>query len=69
MIIKVKLHPNSSQEKIKKINDSEYEIWIREKPLKNKANAELVKMLKKHFKKDAKIKSGFASRNKVMEII
>ena len=68
MKIKIKLHPNSSQEKIKMLKDNEYEVWIREKPLDNKANLELVKILKKYFKKDAKIKSGFTSRNKIVEM-
>ena len=68
MKIKIKLHPNSSQEKIKMLKNNEYEVWIKEKPLDNKANLELVKILKKHFKKDAKIKSGFTSRNKIVEM-
>ena len=68
MNLKIKLHPNSSQEKIKMLKDNEYEIWIKEKPLDNKANLELVKILKKHFKKDVKIKSGFTSRNKIVEM-
>ena len=68
MKIKIKLHPNSSQEKIKMLKNNEYEVWIKEKPLDNKANLELVKILKKHFKKDVKIKSGFTSRNKIVEM-
>ena len=68
MKIKVKLHPNSSQEKIKILKDNEYEVWIKEKPLDNKANTELIKLLKKHFKKDVKIKSGFTSKNKIVEV-
>ena len=68
MNIKVKLHPNSSQEKIRKINDYEYEIWIKEKPVDNKANTKLINLLKKCFKKDVKIKSGFMSKNKIVEM-
>ena len=68
MNLKIKLHPNSSQEKIKMLKDNEYEVWIKGKPLDNKANLELVKILKKHFKKDVKIKSGFTSRNKIVEM-
>lgn len=67
--IKVKLHPNSSQEKIEKINDDEYEMWIKEKPVDGKANIELIKTLKKHFKRDVVIVSGFNSRKKIVEII
>ena len=68
MNLKIKLHPNSSQEKIKMLKDNEYEVWLKEKPIKHKANNELVKMLKKYFKKDVKIKSGFTSKNKIIEV-
>ncbi len=67
--IKVKLHPNSSQEKIIEIEkDKSYEVWIKEKPIDGKANEKLIKMLKKYFKKDVEITSGFKSREKIVEI-
>jgi len=69
MIIKIKLHPNSSQEKIEKISDENYEVWIKEKPIDGKANFYLEKFLKKYFGKPVKLKSGFTSRNKIIEII
>ncbi len=69
MNLKIKLHPNSSQEKIVKINDFEYEVWIKEKPNDGKANLELIKLLKKYFKKEVKIKSGFSSRIKIIELL
>jgi hypothetical protein len=69
MKIKIKLHPNSSQEKIVEIEkDKSYEVWIKEKPIDGKANEELVKFLKKHFKKSAKIVSGLSSRKKIIEL-
>lgn len=69
MKIKVKVHTNSSQEKIEKISDSDYEVWIKEKPVKGKANYQLVKLLKEYFDcREVKIKSGFNSRNKMLEI-
>ena len=49
MKITAKLHASSSQERIKKINDKEYEIWLKEKPINNKANEKLIKILKKYF--------------------
>jgi len=66
--ISVKLHPNSSQEKIVKLNEKEYEVWIKEKPIDGKANEKLIKFLKKYFKKDIKIISGFNSRRKIIEV-
>lgn len=69
MKIKIKLHPNSSQEKIKEIEkDQEYEVWIKEKPIGGKANIYLEKLLKKHFKKNIKIVSGFSSKIKILEV-
>jgi len=68
MKIKIKLHPNSSQEKIVNISEEEYEVWIREKPIDGKANEELIKILKKHFKKEVKIVHGLKSREKIVEV-
>jgi uncharacterized protein (TIGR00251 family) len=68
MKIKVKVHSNSSNEKINKLNDLEYEIWIKEKPIDGKANVYLEKFLRKYFRKDIKMISGFNSRIKFFEI-
>ncbi|MEK6842228.1 MAG: DUF167 domain-containing protein [Nanoarchaeota archaeon] len=68
MKIKIRIHPNSSQEKIRKNNEDNYEIWIKEKPVDNKANIQVVKMLKKYFGKNIMIKSDFTSRNKIVEV-
>ena len=67
--IKIKLHPNSSKEEIKKINENNFEVWVKEKPIDNKANIELIKILKKYFKRNIKIKSGLTSRNKIIEVL
>jgi uncharacterized protein len=68
-MIKIKLHPGSSQEKILEIEkDKEYEVWIKEKPIDGKANEELIKKLKKYFKKQVRVVSGFTSRKKVVEV-
>ena len=69
MKISIKLHPNSSQEKIKEIEKGKkYEVWLKEKPIGGKANFYLEKILKKHFKKNIKIVSGFSSRKKIVDI-
>ncbi len=69
MKIKIKVHTSSSQEKINKINDDFFEVWIREKAMDNKANKYLEKFLKKYFRQNVKIKLGFTSRNKVIEVL
>ena len=67
MRIKIRVHPGSSKEKIEKKKDI-YETWVKEKPIQGKVNTKLLKILKKYFKKDVRIKSGFASRNKIIEL-
>lgn len=74
--ISVKLHPNSSKEEVKEIlEDNFFEIWVKEPAEKGKANQQLLKILKKHLKdnksydiNEIKIKRGFSSRNKTIEI-
>lgn len=68
MKIKIKVHASSSQEKINKVNENEYEVWIKEKPIDGRANEYLEKFLKKEFGKKVKIVSGFSSKLKIAEI-
>lgn len=67
-LLRVKVHTNSSQEKVEKISEDSYEVWIKEKAIDNKANNYLEKFLKKYFGKSVRIKSGFTSKNKIIEI-
>lgn len=68
MKLRIKVHPGSSKEEIRQISEKEYEIWLKERPAENKANIELIKMLQKYFKRDIKIKTGFSSKNKIVEV-
>jgi hypothetical protein len=68
MKIKLKVRPNSSKDEIKKISEEDYEVWLKEKAENNKANVELVKLLQRFFKRKVKTKSGFNSRNKIVEL-
>lgn len=68
MKIKLKVHANSSQEKILKISPDSYEIWIKTKPVEGKANIHIIKLLKKYFKKKVKITSGLTSKNKIIQL-
>ncbi len=67
MKIKIKVKPNSKEQSIEKKEDF-YIVRLKSSPENNKANLELIKFLKKHFKKDVKIKSGFTSRKKIVEL-
>ena len=68
MKLKIKVKPNSSQQKIEKISDKEYKVYLKSVPEKGKANQELLKLLKKYFKKQTKIIKGKTSKNKVVEL-
>lgn len=69
MKIKVKVFPSSGKQEVSNLSDGELKVYLKSEANKNKANIELLKILKKHFKKQVRIKSGFISRNKVVEII
>ena len=69
MKIKIKLHSNSSQKKIERIDEDKFEVWIKEKPIENKANVTLIKFLKKYFNRDIKIIKGLKSKNKIIEVL
>lgn len=68
MIIKIKVKPNSNKQEIIK-DEIGYIVYLKSVPKDNKANTELIKILKKYFKKNVEIKSGLKSKNKVVEII
>ena len=78
MKIKVKVRPNAGEQKVEKISDelfSEegfeglYFVRLKSSAEDGKANLELIKLLNKYFSKEVKIKSGFTSRNKIVEIL
>jgi uncharacterized protein (TIGR00251 family) len=68
MKIRIKVKPNSGKEEILKVKENKYIIYLRKPAKEGKANLELLKLLKKYFKKDVKIKSGFSSREKIIEL-
>ncbi len=70
MIIKVKVKPNSKEEKVEKISETEYYVELKEKAEDGMANARLVKLLCREFGVDwraIKIKNP-KSKDKLIEI-
>lgn len=67
--IKVTVKPSSKQTKILESDqkNNTYKIAIKAPADKNKANIELLRFLKKAFKKDFKIISGKTSRTKLLK--
>lgn len=72
MKINIKAKPNAKEEKVEKIDDSNYVVSVKEPPIKGKANEAIRNALAVYFKTSSsrvKIVSGYSSRNKIIEII
>lgn len=68
---KVKVKPNSKQQKIIEEDDGSLTIHLKSPPVDGKANQELIQVLSKKFdvpKSYIRIKSGSSSRQKLIEI-
>ncbi|MGI2904274.1 DUF167 domain-containing protein [Tolypothrix sp. VBCCA 56010] len=68
---KVKVKPNSKQQKIEEQPDGSLTVHLKSPPVDGKANEELIKLLSDKFdvpKSYITIKSGLSSRQKLVEI-
>jgi len=71
MLVKVKVFPNSKKEEIIKKREDEFEVKVKEKPVKGLANRAVVDVLSLYFKIPAskvRLVKGFGQRNKIFEI-
>ena len=68
MILKIKVKPHSGKQEVIKISDEEYVVSLKKPAEDNKANIELIKLMRKYLKKDINIIKGLKSRNKIIEV-
>ncbi|MBU1015318.1 DUF167 domain-containing protein [Patescibacteria group bacterium] len=68
MKIFVKAKPGAKEESVVKIDENHFEVQVKEPPKQGRANSAIAKALKEYLGKEAKLVSGFASRQKVFEI-
>ena len=71
MKIIIKAKPGSKEDKIEKIDESNYTVYVKAPPIDGKANAAIVKLLAEHFDVSQsliEIISGHMARTKVVEI-
>lgn len=71
MKIFVKVKPLSKTEKIEKIDENNFIIFVKEPPIQGKANTAIIKALSEYFntpKSNIKIISGLTSKNKIVHI-
>jgi hypothetical protein len=72
MKISVKAKPAAREEKVEKIDDSNFVVSVKEPPVQGRANAAIAKALADYFKVSAsqvRLISGFSSKQKVFEIL
>lgn len=71
MKISVKVKPNAKQEKIEKVGEKDFFVWVKEKPQKGKANQAVIRVLAEYFnvpKSEVILLKGQTSKEKVFEI-
>ena len=71
MKIKIRVKPNSKQQKVEELEYGSLVILLKSLPIKGKANQELIKLLAKRYqvnKSQIIMKSGLSSNNKLIEI-
>jgi uncharacterized protein (TIGR00251 family) len=71
MRIYVKIHPKSSQSKILKTAENEYEVWVTAPPIQGKANEMLQRLLADYFnvsKSCVNIIGGKTAKTKIIDI-
>ena len=71
MKISVKVKASSSREKVERIDDSNYAVWVKAKPADGKANEAVIKALAGHFgtaRSNINLLKGQASKQKIFEI-
>ncbi len=71
MRVYIKVIPKSSQNKIEKMEDGSYKVWVTVVPEKGKANQAVVKLLSKYFKvakSQIEIVGGKTAREKIVDV-
>lgn len=68
MILEVKVKTNSKSQEVLTKGQNKYLVYLKNSPEDNKANLELIKLLKKKFNREIKILRGKTSKNKIIKV-
>jgi len=68
MRITVEVKTGAKEEKIAELSEDRYQVHVKERRKKGKANAAVLKLLRRHFGKPTYMISGFTSTTKIVEI-
>lgn len=71
MRVKVVVRPKSGKSEVQGFDEKReaYKVNLKSAPEGGKANLELIKLLRKKFRKEARIVSGSTSREKTVELL
>jgi len=72
MKIFVKAKPNAREEKVVKVDETNFVVSVKEPPVQGRANMAIAKALAQYFKvsfSQISLVSGFSSKQKVFEIL
>ncbi|MEX2054291.1 MAG: DUF167 domain-containing protein [Candidatus Colwellbacteria bacterium] len=72
MLIYVRVKPSSRQEKVERVDDTHFKIWVKEPAKEGKANIAVIKLLAKHLDmapSRIELVSGHTSRDKVFKLL
>jgi hypothetical protein len=72
MRIYIKVVPKSSRNKVEKISEGDYKVWVTAPPVDGKANEAVIKLLAKHFsvsKSLVEIVGGKSAKTKIIDIM
>ena len=69
MKLNIKVYPKAKKQELEKISETEYKAYLKSLPENNKANIELLKLLKKELKMNhINLIKGRTSKNKIIEV-
>lgn len=71
MRIFIQAKPSAKEQKIEKIDETHFKVWVKEPPIQGKANYAILEALAKYFntsKSHLKIISSWTSKQKIIDI-
>lgn len=71
MKISIKVRPNAKHARVEKIDENNFLVWVKEKPINGKANQAAIDLLAEYFdvaKSDIILLKGQTSKHKLFEV-
>ncbi len=66
--VRIEVKTEAREEKIEKIDESHYLVWVKAPRIKGKANEAILKLLKHFFKRQVRLVSGATSTTKIVDV-